>query len=93
MLYNVRVETIIEMSIRCYFQPRANLPTPSQVQMSPSMLKEVNQAVTAVLDCEGGNQDKRGKKRKYSTSFTPEDHAAIGRYAAKCDDHVQHSGR
>ena len=30
---------------------------------------------------ETGNQDKRGKKQKYNTSFTPEDRDIIGRYA------------
>ena len=42
----------------------------------------MNQAVTAALEREAGNQAKRGKKRKYN-AFTPEDRAAIGRYAAE----------
>ena len=41
----------------------------------------MNQAVTAVLERE--KPGKRGKKRKYNASFTPEDRAAIGCYAAK----------
>jgi len=37
----------------------------------------VNQEVKAALECkEAGRQ--ATKKRKYNTSFTPEDHAAIG---------------
>ena len=49
-----------------YFQPK--LPSSSQVQMPPTILHEVNEAVTAALD-----EEKRGKKRKYNTSYTPED--------------------
>ena len=72
------------MSIRRYFKSTVNLPTPSQAQLSPNVLREVNRAVTAALEREGaGNQAKRGKKRKYNASFTPEDRAAIGRYAAE----------
>ena len=72
------------MSIRRYFKSTVNLPTPSQAQLSPNVLREVNQAVTAALEREeAGNQAKQGKKRKYNASFTPEDRAAIGRYAAK----------
>ena len=59
-----------------YFQPK--LPSSSQVQMPPTILHEVNEAVTAALD-----EEKRGKKRKYNTSYTPEDRADIGRYAAE----------
>ena len=46
--------------------------------MPPTILHEVNEAVTAALD-----EEKRGKKRKYNTSYTPEDRADIGRYAAE----------
>uniref|UniRef100_A0A1X7VTK9 Uncharacterized protein n=1 Tax=Amphimedon queenslandica TaxID=400682 RepID=A0A1X7VTK9_AMPQE len=46
--------------------------------MLPTILKEVNEAVTAALD-----KEKEGKKRKYNTSYTPEERANIGRYAAK----------
>ena len=47
--------------------------------MSPEILKEVNQAVKVAFECEEetGNQGKRGKKRKYNTSFTPEDCAVM----------------
>ena len=78
------ITSIAEMSIRRYFKSAVNLPTPSQAQLSPNVLREVNQAVTAALEREeAGNQAKRGKKRKYNASFTPEDRAAIGRYAAE----------
>ena len=70
------ITSIAEMSIRRYFKSAVNLPTPSQAQLSPNVLREVNQAVTAALEREeAGNQAKRGKKRKYNASFTPEDRA------------------
>ena len=76
--------SIVEMSIRRYFKSTVNLPIPSQAQLSPNVLREVNQAVIAALEREKvGNQAKRGKKRKYNASFTPEDRAATGRYAAE----------
>ena len=46
----------------------------------------MNQAVTAALEREeAGKQAKQSKKQKYmyNASFTPEDRAAIGRYAAE----------
>ena len=74
---------VSEMSIRRYIKSTVNLPTTSQAQMSQEILKEVNQVVKAALERaeETGNQGKTGKKRKYNTSFTPEDRAVIGRYA------------
>ena len=82
--YNHVQLSIVEMSIRRYFKSTVNLPTPSQVQLSPNVLREVNQAVTAALEREeAGNQAKQGKKLKYNASFTPEDCAAIGRYEAE----------
>ena len=73
---------VSEMNRR-YFKPTVNLPTTSQAQMSPEILKEVNQVVKAGLERaeETGNQGKRGKKQKYNISFTPEDRAVTGRYA------------
>ena len=70
---------IVEMSICRYFKATVNLPTPSQAQLSPNVIREVNQAVTAALEREEapGNQVKRGKKN-YNASFMPEDCAANG---------------
>ena len=70
------------MSLRRYFQPATTLPTASQTQLLPNVLKEVNQAVRAALQPKeyGGRQ---ASKRKYTTSFTPEDRARIGKYASK----------
>ena len=38
------------MSIRQYFKTSVNLPTTRQVEISPNVLKEANQAVKGVLD-------------------------------------------
>ena len=44
----------------------------------------MNQAVTAALEREEPrSQAKQGTKRMYNATFTPEDRAAIGRYAAE----------
>ena len=52
--------------------------------MSPKTLSEENQVVKAAIDREKNVcLDKRGKKRKYNSSFTSEDRAVIGRYAAE----------
>ena len=49
--------SIVEMSIHRYFKSKVNLQTPSQAQLLPNVLREVNQAVTTVLEGEeSGNQ-------------------------------------
>ena len=69
------------MSLRRYFQPATILPTASQTQLSPNVFQEVNQAVRALQPKENGGR--RASKRKYTTSFTPEDRARIGKYASE----------
>ena len=70
------------MSLRRYFQPATTLPTASQTQLSPNVLQEVNQAVRAALQSKG-NGGRRASKRKYTTSFTPEDRARIAKYTSE----------
>ena len=54
--------SIIEMSSHRYFKSKLNLPTPSQVQLSPDVLREGNQGVTAALEREElGNQASKVK--------------------------------
>ena len=54
------------------------------MQLSPNVLREVNEAVIAALEHEeAGNQAKQGKSKKYDVSFTPENRTATGQYAAK----------
>jgi len=62
----------LSSSIRWYFKPTVNLPTTSHVQMSPSVLKRVNQEAKAALEREEAGRQ-ANKKHKYNTSFTPED--------------------
>ena len=71
------------MSLRHYFKPMSSLPKSSQTQLPTNVLREVNQAVTASLGCEEERSLRAGTKRKYTKSFTPEDRAKIGRYAAE----------
>ena len=67
------------MSLRRYFKPVTKLPSHSQTELPANVLRDVNQAVTAVLQREAGSQQTR-KKRKYTKSLTPEDRALIGKY-------------
>ena len=54
--------SITEMSIHRYFKSKVNLSTPSQVQLLRNVLREVNQAVTAVLERKGlGNEASKAK--------------------------------
>ena len=72
------------MNLHRYFKPAVALSTASQTQLSPAVLREVNQAVTTALQREEARSPSQGaRKRKYDTSFTPEDRAAIGKYAAE----------
>ena len=77
--YNQVQLLIIKMSIHRYFKSKLNLPTPSHAQLSPNVLREVNQAVTAALEHEElGNQAQQGKKQKYNMSFMTKDCTATG---------------
>ena len=71
------------MSLRRYLKPVSKLPTVDQAGLPANVPKEVNQAVATTLERDEASPGKGSKKRKYTTTFTPEDHAAIGRYAAE----------
>ena len=64
------------MSLRRYFKPTNKLPTADEAGLSANV---VNQVVTSALE---RSEASAGKNRKYTTVFTPDDRAAIGRYAA-----------
>ena len=68
------------MSLRRYFKPANKLPTADKAGLSANVVKEVNQVVTRTLE---RSEASTGKKRKYTTTFTREDRAAIARYAAQ----------
>ena len=65
------------MSLRKYFKPN-NLPTPEQTGLPVAVNTEANKSVQRVLE-----ESTQAKKRKKYTTFTAEDRAAIGRYAAE----------
>ena len=67
------------MSLRRYFKPANKLPTAEETGLPTNVLKEVNQVVSDTVDRSGGATT--GRKIKYTT-FSAEDRAAIGRYAA-----------
>ena len=71
------------MSLLRYLKPVNRLPTADEARLSPGVAAEVNKAVEKALHAGGASNAERPKKRKYTTSFTPEDRAAIGRYAAE----------
>ncbi len=70
------------MSLLNYLKPVNRLPTLEQAGLPVNVAQQVNQAVEKAMD-HAPNADGRAKKRKYSTSFTPEDRATIGRYTAE----------
>ena len=58
-------------TISSHQQASINLPTPSQAQLSLNVLWEVNQAVTAALQClEAGSQAKRGMKQNHTIPYS-----------------------
>ena len=59
-------------------RPGSSVPTPEQTGLPRNVLKEVNEAVTKVME-----REQRPKKRKRTTTYTPGDRAAIGRCAAE----------
>ena len=67
------------MSLLRYFKPNNKLPTADEARLSANVVKEVNQVVTSALE---RSEASTGKNQKYTTIFTPDDHAAIGRHAA-----------
>ena len=69
------------MSLRRYFKPANKLPTAEETGLPTNVLKEVNQVVSDTVDRSGGATT--GRKIKYTTTFSAEDRAAIGRYAAE----------
>ncbi len=70
------------MSLWNYLKQVNRLPTPEQAGLPVNMAQQVNQAVEKAMD-RAPNAEGRTKKRKYTTSFMPEDCAAIGRYTAE----------
>ena len=68
----------ITMSLLNYFQPSKELPTMEQTGLPARVLREANEVVKEALSATNVP-----KKKKYTTAFTAEDRAAIGRYASE----------
>ena len=70
------------MSLRKYFKPVNALPTPKESGLSMHATTEANKAVEKALWRET-EAESTGRKRKYTSTFTPEERAAIWKYAAE----------
>ena len=64
------------MSLRKYFKPANALPTPKESGLSMHATTEANKAVEKALWRET-EAESTGRKRKYTSTFTPEERAAI----------------
>ena len=64
----------------------AKLPTAEQTGLPAQAISSANSAVERVLEVSsqlGEGADRAKRKRKYAKTFTPEDCANIGQYAAE----------
>jgi len=68
------------MSLRQFLKP-VQLLTVAEDELPPDTMKSVNGG--AVLKALELDKAKTGKNQSYTTTFTQEDQAAIGRYAAE----------
>ena len=74
----------VAMSLLRYFEPINRLPTPEEARLSANTTQAVNQAVEKAVSVNlRADAEAKTKKRKYTVSFTPEDRAMIGKYAAE----------
>ena len=73
-------------TLRHFFTPQTCLPTAEETGLSAQTTEEANKAVEDVLKPQRlASASENRKKRKYTTSFAPEDwgHIHVGRYAAE----------
>ena len=70
------------MSLGKYFKPANALPTYKESGLSMHATTEVNKAVERALQRETEAKS-TGRKRKCTSTFTPKERAAIGKYAAE----------
>ena len=71
------------MSLLQYLKPINRLPTAVEAGLPTGVTVEVNKAMEKALHDASNAEKSTGKKRKYTTTFMPEDRAAIGKYAAE----------
>ena len=71
------------MGLHRYLKPLNKLPTPEQTGLSARITAEANKALKETLASQPRSSEPSARKRKYTMAFTPEDRAAIGKYAAE----------
>ena len=70
------------MSLLRIFKPLGQLPTADQTGLPTHAVSSANSAARKrALD--GEDTDRAKWKQKYATTFTPEDRAKVGKYAAQ----------
>ena len=80
------VHLFAEMSILNFFKPTNALPAAKDTGLSKQAIQEANKAVESVLkeqEEEADETPSSKKRRKYTTTFSPEDRAQIGKFAVK----------
>jgi hypothetical protein len=80
------VHLFVEMSILNFFKPTNALPTAKETGLSKQAIQEANKAVESILkeqEEEADETPSSKKKRKYTTTFSPEDRAEIGKFAVE----------
>ena len=74
------------MSLLKYFKPGNALPTVEQTELPNHAVCSANHAVERMLEkekCEQGEDSSGSRKCKYTMSFTAENRAKVGKYAAE----------
>ena len=69
------------MSLLHFFKPLGQLPTADQTGLPAHAVTSANSAVKRALD--GEDTDHARQKRKYTTTFTPENRAKVGKYSKR----------
>ena len=77
-----KTSSIMSHGILRYF--KSNQPTPEETGLTSREVDAANKAVQKVIgNVNAGASSRGGQKRKYTTTFTAEDRAQIGKYAAE----------
>ena len=71
------------MSTLTFFKPIRKLPTAKNTGLSEHVSHEANKAVESAMQKESVAPPEK-KKRKYTTMFSPDYRAEIGKYASEC---------
>jgi len=71
------------MALLRFLKPKSSLPSATDTGLGETTTKEANAAVERVLQEQSQPTGGRTRKRKVYTSFSDEQRAVIGRYAAE----------